>query len=207
MQKTLIRAQMKQFLAGITPEERHRRSLAACRLLSETKHFRNAQLIMMFLSMDSEIETSTIALAAWKEGKSIAVPRTDWETRRMDPVEINSLETNMQTAGPGTISVREPVGGKVVPLDMIDLVVVPGLAFDRKGYRVGRGKGFYDRFLARKEFKGARCALCYHEQVIDSVPYEPHDMPMHLIVTDRETIYSAGGGAQNVMRSAGQPKS
>ncbi len=201
MQKTNIRSEMKKFLGSVTPEERHQRSVAACQLLSETKHFRSAQLIMMFLSMDSEIETSTLALQAWKEGKSIAVPRTDWETRRMDPVEITSLETNMQMVGPGTVSVREPVGGKVVPLDMIDLVVVPGLAFDRKGYRVGRGKGFYDRFLARKEFKGVRCALCYHEQVIDAVPYEPHDMPMHLIVTDRETIYCAGGGAQNVLRA------
>jgi 5-formyltetrahydrofolate cyclo-ligase len=136
--------------------------------------------------MTSEVETSTLAVKAWQEGKSIVVPRVDWNTKRMDPVEIKSLDTEMQTTGLG---VREPVSGISVPLGCIDMVVIPGMAFDRKGFRVGRGRGFYDRFLAQQDFKGVRCALCFHEQLVaEPLPCEAHDVPMDLIVTDTEVV-------------------
>jgi 5-formyltetrahydrofolate cyclo-ligase len=200
MNKNSIRAAMKEVLAGISPAERHARSLAACHNLIHTKEFKNAQMIMIFLSMSSEVETSTLALKAWQEGKSIAVPRVDWNTHKMEPVEIQSLDTGMQTsagggggAAPGASGIREPISGKVVPLGLIDMVVIPGLAFDLRGFRVGRGRGFYDRFLAQQDFQGVRAALCFHEQLqVESIPCEPHDVPMNLIVTDKEVIHCTG---------------
>ena len=186
MQKNEIRAGMKTVLAGLTASERHSRSLAACQHLISTREFKNAQMIMIFMSMPSEVDTSPLAVKAWQEGKDIAVPRIDWDGTRMEPIEIRSLDVGMQTTGPG---LKEPISGKAVPLELIDMVIVPGLAFDRNGYRVGRGRGFYDRFLAQQDFKGVRCALCYHEQLQSvPVPSEPHDIPMNLIVTDREVV-------------------
>ena len=197
MTKTQIRAEMKAFLGTIDAENRHRRSLDACAFLAATKEFRNAQTIMMFLSLEVEVETATLAVKAWAEGKSIAVPRVDWEGQRMDPLEIKSLDVGMRTARQG---VREPVDGRVVPLDSIDMVVVPGLAFDRRGYRVGRGRGFYDRFLAQRGFQGVRCALCFHEQLIEEVPRESHDIPMDLIVTDQEVLRCSSGRGVREMK-------
>lgn len=185
MLKPEIRTQMKAFLGSLTPQDRHRRSMAACDAIAQTREFRNSQLIMLYMPLPSEVETSPLAVKAWAEGKQIAVPRVDWERQRMDPVEINSLDIDTTT----TKGVREPVEGRVVPLDLIDMVIIPGIAFDRRGYRVGRGRGFYDRFLAQKDFKGIRCALCFHEQLIGEVPAETHDVPMDLIVTDQETIH------------------
>jgi 5-formyltetrahydrofolate cyclo-ligase len=180
---------MKTFLANLSPADRHARSLAACQQMFTTRAFKNSQTIMIFMSMAGEVETSTLAVRAWQEGKSIAVPKVDWVVHRMEPVEIRSLDVGMQTTGPG---VREPIAGTVVPLGMIDMIVVPGLAFDRQGYRVGRGKGFYDRFLAQQECKAIRCGLCFHEQVLEksagAIPVEPHDIPMNLVVTDAEVI-------------------
>jgi len=193
MQKNQIRTDMKAFLAGLTPAERHARSMAACQFLMSTREFKNAQMIMIFMSMPTEVETSTLAVKAWQEGKNIAVPRIDWEGRHLEPVEIRSLDVGMTTTGPG---LREPVTGTAVPLGLIDMIVVPGLAYDRHGYRVGRGRGFYDRFLAQQDFQGVRCALCFHEQLLDeAIPAEPHDVPMDLIVSDREVIHChpAGG--------------
>jgi 5-formyltetrahydrofolate cyclo-ligase len=184
--KIEIRNAMKEFLARVAAAERHQRSLAACTLLASTPQFRQAQLLMLFLSMSTEIETSTLAVTAWSESKSIAVPRVDWATEHMVPVEITSLDTGLAESRYG---LREPRGGKVVPLDLIDLIVVPGLAFDRHGYRVGRGRGFYDRFLAQSEFAGVRCGLCFHEQLVATLPREAHDAPMDLIVTDHEVIH------------------
>jgi 5-formyltetrahydrofolate cyclo-ligase len=113
MNKSQIRAGMKAFLTALSPTARHARSIAACQQLITTREFKNAQMIMIFLSMPSEVETSTLAVRAWQEGKNIAVPRMDWAANRMAPVEIRSLEVGMQTTGPG---VREPAAGTVVPL-------------------------------------------------------------------------------------------
>jgi 5-formyltetrahydrofolate cyclo-ligase len=193
MDKSQIRADMKSRLAAITPAERHTRSLAACQLLIATREFKNAQTIMIYMSMPSEVETSPLAVRAWQGGKSIAVPRIDWDGHRMEPVEIRSLDVDMQTKpkGPG---IREPAKGFALSLGVIDMIVVPGLAFDRGGFRVGRGRGFYDRFLGQREFNGIRCALCFHEQLQDvAVPAESHDVPMNLIVTDQEVVRCQAG--------------
>lgn len=199
MGKNQIRADMKVFLAGLTPQERHVRSLAACHQLLSTREFKHAQTIMIFMSMPTEVETGTVAVKAWQEGKSVAVPRVDWDMKRMEPVEIKSLDVGMQASGPGgaagAVSVRQPIAGTAIPLGLIDMVVIPGMAFDRQGYRVGRGKGFYDRFLSQQDFQGVRCALCFHEQLMAApVPCEPHDVPMDLIVTDKEVVRCARPG-------------
>ena len=187
MDKSQIRADMHAKLDGLTPAERHARSLSACQQLMSTREFKNAQMIMIFMSMASEVETSTLAVKAWQEGKDIAVPRIDWNGKHMEPVEIRSLDVGMKTTGPGIL---EPATGTAISLGRIDMIVVPGMAFDRRGYRVGRGQGFYDRFLSQQDFRGIRCALCFHEQILPNpIPAESHDIPMNLIVTDREVIH------------------
>ena len=99
----------------------------------------------------------------------------------MLPVEISSLKDAMTMTGP----VREPVAGKPIPLDLIDLVIVPGLGFTPKGHRIGRGMGFYDRFLAQPEFVGLSCGLSFEEQVLPELPVLDHDIPLGMLVTDR----------------------
>ena len=99
------------------------------------------------------------------------------------PVEITSLNTaNMTTTGPG---VREPVAGNPVPVREIDLVVVPGLGFTITGFRIGRGMGFYDRFLAQSDFIGVSCGLAFDEQVVPDLPILDHDMPLSMLATDK----------------------
>ncbi len=186
MQKSELRKEMRTVLGAISAEDRHKRSLDVCQLLAGTPEFRRAETIMLFLSMEQEVETSTLVLQAWKEGKTVALPRVRWEQRQIEPVAIKSLETSPNPAAQG---LRDPVGGTPISLARIDLVALPGLAFDQRGYRLGRGKGFYDRFLAQKEFKGLRIALCFHEQILaDLLPVEPHDVPMNMIVTDRKIL-------------------
>src|SRR5581483_10391420 len=92
-----------------------------------------------------------------------------WDQRRMLPVEIASLNTGITTTGPG---VREPIEGKPIPVDLIDLVIVPGM-------------GFYDRFLAQTEFIGLSCGLAFEEQIVPALPMLDHDIPLSMLVTDR----------------------
>jgi 5-formyltetrahydrofolate cyclo-ligase len=78
------------------------------------------------------------------------------------------------------------VGGKPVPVNLIDLVIVPGLGFTPSGFRIGRGMGFYDRFLAQRDFIGLSCGLAFDEQIVEELPVLDHDMPLSMLVTDRE---------------------
>jgi len=155
--KSAIRRQLRETLAAISDETLHAKSVAACSLMAHTEEFRAARTIMLYLSTAHEVDTAPLALRAWQEGKTVVVPKVTWEQRRMFPVEITSLHAGITVTGPG---VREPIAGKPVPLDLIDLVIVPGLGFTPTGYRIGRGMGFYDRFLAlpgfvRDRFRGA----------------------------------------------------
>lgn len=82
------------------------------------------------------------------------------------------------------MGIREPVEGMPVPVSDIDLVVVPGLAFDEQGNRLGRGRGFYDRFLSHPDFHGTSCALALEDQVVPNIPIGPSDVCVDMLVTD-----------------------
>ncbi len=181
-QKAEVRKDLRDRLAAMTDEERRAKSSAACALVSSSNEFEQARVVMLFLSMPQEVDTAPLALRCWQAGKTVVVPKVSWDQRRMLPVEITSLHS-FTTTGQG---VREPVGGKPVPLDLVDLVIVPGLGFSENGYRIGRGMGFYDRFLAQPEFIGMSCGLAYEEQIVSELPVLDHDMPLSMLVTDRE---------------------
>ena len=179
--KSAIRKLLRERLAAMTEADRHARSIAVCALLSQCDEFTTAKTIMLFLSMPTEVDTAPLALRAWQAGKTIVVPKLSWEQRRMLPTEITSLHTGLTV----TAGVREPVGGKPVPVDLIDLVIVPGLGFSSTGHRIGRGMGFYDRFLAQDAFAGISCGMGFEEQVVSELPVLDHDVPLAMLVTDR----------------------
>ena len=166
----------------MTESSRHTKSAAACGLLASSREFSVARVVMLYLTMPTEVDTSQLALRAWQAGKTVVVPKVSWDQRRMLPVEITSLATaDMTTSGNG---VREPVAGNPVPVRDIDLVIVPGLGFSAAGYRIGRGMGFYDRFLAQEDFIGVSCGLAFEEQIVGDLPILDHDMPLSMLATD-----------------------
>ena len=186
MDKAELRRKLLNSLLAIPPEQRSERSRRACRNLVSTEQFQGASTIMMFLSLPHEVDTSEAILHAWQLGKAVAVPKVSWQQRHMIAVEINSLETGLSTASSG---LRSPVAGVPVPFEEIDLVVTPGLGFDKKGNRLGRGGSYYDRFFANEELKAARCGFGFAEQLLDTVPVTEHDEPVEILVTDEEIIY------------------
>jgi 5-formyltetrahydrofolate cyclo-ligase len=182
LNKPLLRRQLRDKLAAMPDDVRHHKSVVACSFIAASAEFTAARVVMLFLSIPTEVDTSPLALKAWQAGKTVVVPKVSWNQRRMLPVEISSLNDHMTTSGPG---VREPIEGKPVPVDFIDFVVVPGLGFSEKGYRIGRGMGFYDRFLAQPEFIGTSCGLAFEEQIVPELPVLDHDIPLSMLVTDR----------------------
>jgi 5-formyltetrahydrofolate cyclo-ligase len=127
------------------------------------------------------VDTTTIALRAWGDSKRVLAPQVSWEQKRMLPIEIRSLTDDVRRDAMG---LREPIDGPPIPVGEIDLVIVPGLGFDEQGNRLGRGRGFYDRFLLHRDFRAKACALAFEDQVVAEVPIDENDAKMDLLVTD-----------------------
>jgi 5-formyltetrahydrofolate cyclo-ligase len=180
--KAAIRRKLRDALAAMSEADRHAKSIAACTLVAKSPEFAAARTIMIYLSSPTEVDTSSLALRGWQLDKTIVAPRVFLHEKRMLPVEITSLQSDMTIS---SLGIREPLNGKPVPLNLIDLVIVPGLGFSTSGHRIGRGMGFYDRFLAQSEFLGITCGLAFDEQIVEQLPVLDHDVPLSMLVTDR----------------------
>lgn len=184
-QKLALRAQMLTSLAQVGESVLHDASWQAADRLAATEAFRQAEAIMIFLPLRLEIDARPLALRAWQMGKTVTVPLVGYAQKHMIPLTVRSLDEPMEA---DKFGVRTPREGQPFPIEMLDMVVVPGLAFDRRGYRLGRGGGFYDRFLAHPRFRGCACGLALERQVVDRVPIAEHDRPLDMLTTDRQLL-------------------
>jgi len=181
--KKELRQRLRKILAEIPAEELSTRSLRACHRLFAEPEYLKAEVIMVFLSLSTEVDTTPIVLRAWQDRRRVLAPKVSWNQRRMLPLEIRSLTDDLMVSSMG---IREPMTGIPFPVPHIDLVIVPGLSFDEYGNRLGRGRGFYDRFLAHPEFRGVACALALEAQVTASVPVGPLDRRVDMLITDEK---------------------
>ena len=192
--KSEIRTQMRTRLAKMNPSERHDAAAAACRQLATLEIFRHSGVVMLYMPLADELDLTPIAISCFQAGKTVCVPRVDWKRRDMEPVEVTSFDDHvMDTDSHG---LRTPRGGAPLPANLIDLVVVPGLAFDTHGFRLGRGGGYYDRFLARLRRSATSVGLVFDIQIIDSVPVDDRDVTVDIIVTDRRVTRANGSHAR-----------
>jgi len=181
--KQELRQRLRKVMAGVSPEELDTRSLRIAHRLFQTPEYVGSEIVMVFLSMETEVDTTPIVLRAWQDAKRVLAPKVSWNQRRMLPLEIRSLTDDVVSSSMG---IREPVSGIPFPVNMIDLVIVPGLGFDEYGNRLGRGRGFYDRFLAHPDFRGVACGVCLESQITPRLPVGPLDRDVDLVVTDEK---------------------
>ncbi len=143
---------------------------------------------MLYMPLASEIDVTAIALRCFQTNCNVCVPKVNWQRRDMIAVEVNSIDDrNMDTDEHG---IRTPKECRPIPPSMIDLIVTPGLAFDARGHRLGRGGGFYDRFLVRVRNSAVRVGIAFDFQIIDEVPVDEQDASVDIIVTDRRVAHA-----------------
>jgi 5-formyltetrahydrofolate cyclo-ligase len=182
--KKQMRSDMRGVLEQLSADQRHIASVAACQRVMALDVFKHAGALMLYLPMTGEIDVTGIAVRCFCEGKSVCVPKVDWKRRDMLPLEVDSLDDRVMEVDEH--GVRSPRNGRPIPPEMIDLVIVPGLAFDQRGMRLGRGGGYYDRFLARIRDNGATSVgIAFDQQIVDKVPTALHDLPVDKVITDR----------------------
>ena len=138
---------------------------------------------MAYIPLPDELDISPIIHQAWQQSKAVAMPRIIWESHELRPIVTVNLESDLMASRHG---LREPAGNEEVRLEEIDLVIVPAVGFDRRGHRMGRGGGFYDRFLARGQLRARTVGITFGQQLLDELPVLSHDRQVDMIVTDAE---------------------
>lgn len=172
-------------LASLPPPAAAARSAAICERVLSSPAYGSAGSLLIYAPLPGEADILPIADAALAAGKLLAFPRTDWSSRGM----LTALVRSPADLVPGRYGLREPrPDAPILPLPKLDLILVPGLAFDTSGGRLGRGAGFYDRFLASPALAAATCGVCFELQLIDRVPIEPWDIPLNFIATEDRLI-------------------
>ena len=184
LMKKKMRQHVRETLLRIPPHLSRDKSRAASAALTALPEFELARTVFLYLPMTEEVDTRLIAEAAWRDNKVVLVPRCHMSDRSMEACPIYSFNDHMI---PSYYGIHEPCS-EAYPAERIDFVVVPGMAFDRSGGRLGRGAGFYDRFLVRLNDQATTCGLAFDEQVIESVPMFDHDERLDILVTDKETL-------------------
>jgi len=183
--KKRIRKMMKSFLKNMGVEERERRSRDVKEKLLSLGIYKKAKTILFYASREDEVDTFSIMREALKASKRVLLPRIEGEDLRI--YEIKNLDRDLEK---GVYDIFQPKKNRppVENLKEIEVVVVPGLAFDREKNRLGRGKGYYDRFLKRLPSDTLKIGICFSFQLLDCLPHTSDDFKLDKIITDREII-------------------
>lgn len=170
LDKKTLRALIKKKYSEISPSDHEERSRLLFALLAESSVFKESKHILAFWSLNDEPSTHQF-LKSWSREKSLYLPVIQSESLVIKPF------LGEEQLKPGELAgVQEPEEGDEVPPELIDLVLVPGLAFDADNNRLGRGKGFYDRFLPRTN--AYKIGICFGFQMVAHVPVDRHDVKM-----------------------------
>ena len=166
---------MRQLNRALDSRQRLRASAAIFSAVERLPEFRAARTVAVFAALPDEPATDEV-LARWASTRRVVLPRVEGDAMRFYAC---------RPAAPvsGACGILEPQGERPCPAGEIDLVVCPGVAFTADGRRLGRGRGYYDRYLGDPAFRGFRVGVCYAHQLVDDLPVEPHDVRMDRVIT------------------------
>ncbi|MCH5213808.1 MAG: 5-formyltetrahydrofolate cyclo-ligase [Muribaculaceae bacterium] len=178
MLKSEVRERIKRLKLMLDEAEKVSAAQSVFDRLEANAAFQLAEKILLYHSLPDELDTRSF-LRKWKDRKRFFLPRVNGVNLELLPYDESRLEI-------GSFHIEEPKGDELHPVEEMELIIVPGVAFDKKGRRLGRGKGFYDRLLA--DSKATKIGIAYEFQLMDELPSEEHDIPMDFVITESTTI-------------------
>lgn len=184
--KAQVRRQVIAARDGLSPEQLVALSQAIRRRLLSLPAFQEAETILFYASFRSEVRTEQTIQAALEMGKQVALPRTRWREKQLDLCLVRDPNSELK---PSTVGIPEPIDScPSVALGEVDLIIVPGAAFDLQGYRLGYGGGFYDRLLGQASDQ-PKIGLAFELQVLaEPLPIGPHDVKVDYVLTEDRLI-------------------
>jgi len=155
--------------------------------LNETEFYNKANNVMLYVSFGSEVMTKPIIDDLLSKGKRVFIPVTVPKTKALIVSELKNYEDDLVVGHFGVLEPKEEALRPVEP-NILDLVIVPGVAFDKSGYRIGYGGGYYDRFIPRLREETTTVSLAFDMQLIDKIPTSQYDMAVEYIITEDQFI-------------------
>jgi len=183
-QKAAIRLRVRDRLKGLSAIARRAAAAKVCSRLEQEQVWREARSVFLYVPLPDELDIAPLLQAALEEGKVLALPRFDAGQGKYAAGRVLDLRDNLR---PGRFGISEPKEEcQAVPLNQLDFIAAPGVAFTLDGRRVGRGRGYYDRLLSF--VRGVKCGIAFDEQIVDDIPAESHDVRLDCILTPSRWI-------------------
>ncbi|MFC1808902.1 5-formyltetrahydrofolate cyclo-ligase [Candidatus Omnitrophota bacterium] len=181
--KASLRKQCLDMLKAQTPDERRQRSEFIINKLLELEKLERISVVMVYVSDLHEVETHTLIEKLLQGGKRVVIPYLD-ESKDIIPCEINDLKRDTEMSWYGYLEPKQELHQKPLDLDELELVLVPGIAFDTKGNRLGRGWGCYDRFLSKLPVEIPTVGLAFDFQILPTIPTEENDITVSSVLSN-----------------------
>jgi 5-formyltetrahydrofolate cyclo-ligase len=182
VEKKKARRAGRQRLCLLTPEERAVKSANILRNIESLPELANARVVMGFAPLPDEVNMTALWHHLLARGVTLAFPAVADGDGVMEAVAVEDVARDLR---PGRFGILAPAGGVIIAPGKIDFVFVPGVAYDMRGNRLGRGGGYYDRFLGDRAPQAFRCGVSFECQVVASVPVKDHDRQIHAVVTEK----------------------
>jgi len=181
IKKKMLRRQILEKLRGISREDKEKNVKVLRDKLFSLDQFKNAKCVMFYVSKDYEVDTHGMIDEALSVGKRVVVPITLKEEKFLQPSELKDREKELIK---GHYGIHQPGEEhiRITPLEEVDIIIVPGLAFDKEGHRLGHGGGYYDRFLEKAPSKIYTVGLAFNFQMVDELPKHQKDIPVKMVL-------------------------
>jgi len=186
--KIQIRADIANSISALSENEIQAKTSAVESRLFEFANFLESKIALLYINGNFEVQTESIIRKSYSYNKIVVLPAFDPEEFTMTLMKIDSFKQEL-VSGPRGVLEPDASRCKVVPMDRIDIAIIPGLAFDEKGGRIGSGTGYYDRLIPRLAITTRKVALTFEEQFVPQIPMESHDKHVDIIITDKRIIY------------------
>jgi 5-formyltetrahydrofolate cyclo-ligase len=185
--KSIVRRKILNKRRRLNDRDIRSKSLAICKGLVSTDAFINSRNVMAFMSFRNEVDTRFIVDHCLATNRKVIIPITDVKNKKLILSELWDPDTEL---GISPFGIPEPLPQFIRPFNAtnLDLVLVPGVAFDRRGYRIGYGGGYYDRFLASIGKKVHTIGLAFELQITGRIPIDAYDIPVDCIITEKDII-------------------
>lgn len=186
--KSQIRNDIAETISALSKNEIDEKTRVIENRLFEFANFLESKIILLYVGANLEVPTENIIKRAYAYNKVVVLPAFDPQQFEVQLLKVDNPGKEMV---PGPRGVAEPDAGKcqIVPIERVDIAIIPGLAFDEKGGRIGSGKGYYDRLIPRLSITTRKVALTFEEQILPQIPMEAHDKYVDIIITDKRIIY------------------
>lgn len=185
--KKTIRKTMLDKRKQLSNDEIIEKSSFIAKHLYNTTYYKNSNFIMTYINFRKEVITKGIIQNSLEKAKDIGVPITVPKTRKLIVSKLNNFEEELELGFYNILTPKKEYIRKVEP-SSIDLVLVPGAAFDKRGYRIGYGGGYYDTFFTTLNKNTIKIGLAFQMQIMDKIPNEHHDIPVDFIITENGLI-------------------